>query len=90
MGIVFEVTDKTGRKIHLSRERWSHVRQEHPEIVYPEEVEKVLINPVKIISSDRDPKVRWYFLYNKQRKRYLKYLNGEGYVITAHYTVKIQ
>lgn len=94
MNYVFEVTDKNRRKIHLSKERWKHIRIEHSEIIKPEEIEKVIISPDKIISSDRDPNVNWYFLYNKQRKRYLKvsvkYLNGEGYIITSHYTTKIQ
>lgn len=67
---------------------------EHPEITEPEELEQVLIAPNKILPSDYDSKVRWYYLYNKQRKRYLKvsvkYLNSTGYIITAHYTTKIQ
>lgn len=91
---VFQIDDKTGRKIHLSKERWTHIRTEHPEIMEPEELEQVLTDPIKIIPSDRDSAVGWYFAYRKQRKRYLKvsvkYLNGEGYIITAHYTTKIQ
>lgn len=91
---IFEIQDKTGRKIRLTKRQWTHIRTEHPHIVNPQEVEKVIIAPDKILSSDRDQNVRWYFWYNKERKRYLKvsvkYLNGEGYVITAHYTAKIQ
>ena len=94
MDYIFEVIDKSGRKIHLSKERWSHIRIEHPEILEPEEIEKVLLNPIKIMESDRDETVGWYYLYNKNKRYYLKvsvkYLNGEGYVITAHYTTKIQ
>lgn len=91
---IFEITDKTGRKIRLSKERWSHIRIEHPRIINYEQIEKVLMNPDKITKSDRDPEVCWYYIYNKERRRYLKvsvkYLNGEGYVITAHYTTKIE
>ena len=94
MSHVFEVTDKTQRTIRLSKERWQHIRTEHPEITEAEELKQALTHPVKIIQSDRDSAVRWYFLYRKQRKRYfkvsVKYLNGEGYIITAHYTAKIQ
>lgn len=94
MDIIFEVIDKTNRKVHLSKERWSHIRMEHPEIIDTEEIKQVLIDPVKILESERDPTVKWYYVYKKQRKRYLKisvkYLNGEGYIITAHYTTKIQ
>jgi len=94
MDYIFEITDKSGRKIHLSKERWNeHIRFNHPDIIEPEELIKVLMNPDKILESDRDESVKGYFLYNKQKKKYLKisvkYLNGEGYVITAHYTRKI-
>ena len=58
MDFIFEITDKTGRKIHLSKERWNHISQEHPEIREPEEIEKILINPEIIIQSDRDESVR--------------------------------
>jgi len=29
---IFEVKDKTKRKIYLTKERWSHITVEHPEI----------------------------------------------------------
>ena len=92
---IFEIIDKSERKIHLSKERWGkHIRQIHPEIREPEEIKEVLKNPEVITQSDRDENVRWYYKYNKQRKRYfkvsVKYLNGKGYVITAHYTRKIE
>ena len=94
MSFIFEIVDKSRRKIRLPKERWKHIRIEHPEITEPEEIEQVLTNPIKILPSDRDPKVGWYYTYKKQKKRYLKvsvkYLNGGGYVITAHYTTKIQ
>lgn len=91
---IFEMSDKSGRLIHLSKERWNeHIRPLHPDLIGPEELIKVIENPDKILESDRDEYVRWYFLYNKNKKKYLKvsvkYLNGEGYVITAHYTRKI-
>jgi len=92
---IFEVIDKFGRKIHLSKERWGqHIKPIHPEIQNPEEIEEVLKNPGIVNPSDRDENVRWYYKYNKQRKRYfkvsVKYLNGKGYVITAHYARKIE
>ncbi len=94
MDYVFEIIDKTGRKIHLSEERWSHIRIGHPQIIDLEEIKQTLSKPLKILESDRDESVSGYFFYKKERKRYLKvsvkYLNGEGYVITAHYTAKIQ
>ncbi len=71
-----------------------HIKPIHPEIQNPEEIEEVLKNPDIVNRSDRDENVRWYYKYNKQRKRYfkvsVKYLNGKGYVITAHYTRKVE
>lgn len=94
MDYIFEVVDKTGRKIHLSKGRWSHIQIEHPQINDIEEIKETLLKPMKILESDRDENVRWYFVYKKHKKRYLKisvkYLNGEGYIITAHFTSKIQ
>ena len=59
-----------------------------------EEIKQALLKPIKIIESDRDNNVRYYFIYKNQRKRYLKvavkYLNGEGYIVTVHHTSKIQ
>jgi len=94
MGIIFEVSDKSGRIIRLPTERWSHIRQEHPEIVNHEDLLAVLTKPDKITKSDRDEMVEWFYRYNKIKKRYMKvavkYLNGDGYIITAHHTPKIE
>ena len=90
---IFEVTDKTGRKIHLSKERWKHIREEHPEIVEFEDIKQTINLPDKITQSDRDSTVYWYSLHNKKKKRYLKvsvkYINRIGFIITSHYTTKI-
>ncbi len=44
---LFEIEDKSGRKIHLTKERWSHINQEHPEIAdYLEEIKETLKNPI--------------------------------------------
>ena len=41
MNVIFEVIDKTGRKIHLSKERWNHLATKHPDMSnYLEEVEE--------------------------------------------------
>ena len=95
MNFIFEVIDKTGRKIHLTYERWfKHIKPEHPEIQEPEELINVLQNADKITESDRDLNVNYYYKYNKLRRKYLKvavkYLNGIGYVITTHYITKIE
>jgi hypothetical protein len=91
---VFNIVDRSGRKIHLSKERWHHI-QKHPEM--SGEIERIkdsLRSPDKILAFHSDPDVRFYFKHYKLRKQYLfisvKYLNGDGFVITSFYTDKIK
>ena len=92
---VFEVEDKFGKNVRLTKERWQHITQEHPDIGDVEELKETLINPTSVKPSDREPeKVKWFYRFIKGEKMYLlvsvKYLNGEGFIITAHYTKKIK
>ena len=88
---IFEVEDKSGRKIHLSDERWKHLNQEHPEVApYLEELKETLKNPVKVTAYELDENIRYYYKYFKEREsqaKYLlaivKYLNEHGFIITA-------
>ena len=94
---IFETTDKTGRRIHLSKERWSHIRKKHPEIENHEELEMAIKNPDKITRYGSDDSIGFYYKYFKHKPspdKYLlvlvKYLNGQGYVITAYLEDKIK
>ncbi len=92
---IFEVIDKSGRKIRLPKERWKHIKEEHQDINDSEELKQTLIGPLKITPSKYDPEnVCYYYRYNEKFKRYLfiavKYLNGDGFVITSYYMKKIQ
>jgi|SRR3989344_3573374 len=97
MNYVIEVNDKSGRKIHLSEERWSHITSPnslHPYMSnYLEEVKKTLIMPSSIIIHTLDNKKADYYLYLKEKKAYLlvgvRYLNGKGFVTTAFLTRKL-
>ena len=94
---VFEVVDKTGRKIHLPRERWKHITKTHAEMAnYIEEIKQTIENPLKI-TLHKKGNLRNYYLYLKHRKhpeKYLrvivKYLNNSGFVITTHFVRHIQ
>ncbi len=89
---VFEVIDKTGRKIHLSKERWKHITHPSSPHAYManhlEEIKSVLINPDSIIESYGDANKVNYYKYAKGDKSYfrviVRYLNGSGFVITAY------
>ena len=96
MEIVFEVTDKSGRTIHLSNERWKHVNQEHPEVApHVQDIKDALVHPTKIVPYEEDDKVNYYYRYFKQRQsKYMlvivKYLNSHGFIITAYFVRNIK
>lgn len=92
MAIIFEVIDKKGRKIHLSSERWTHIRKKHPEVELYELIEETIIKPDKITDYDPDETILYYYKHYKHRptsEKFLqvivKYLNQEGFVLTAQF-----
>ncbi len=95
---VFETEDMFGRLIYLSDERWKHINEEHPEVSeYIRQFDDVLKNPTKIVPFAYDKDIFYYYKYFKLRQfrtRYLllivKYLNGEGFIITAYFVRNIQ
>ena len=92
MAYIFEINDKTKRFIRLTEERWKHITKEHPEVTDIEEIKETVKKPFKIKESKYDPNhVVWFYRLNKNRKRYLfvavKYLNGDGFVITIDNSV---
>lgn len=98
MFYIFEITDKSGRKIHLEDRQWKHIAIEHSAVANKiEEIKETLIIPLSIRRSDYDSNVRFYYRYYKNiklKEKYLmvmvKYLNGEGFVITSFYINKIK
>ena len=94
MNYVFEVKDKTGRKIRLTKKIWSKIRKKHYEIEDEELIIETLNKPNKI--KDYDENIVYYYKYYKNRhlpKRFLlvivKYLNGKGIVVTSYFVDKI-
>ncbi|MEK6926254.1 MAG: hypothetical protein AABW50_03165 [Nanoarchaeota archaeon] len=92
MAFVFEVADKSGRKIHLSKKQWSHIRKKHPEVEELNWVKEAVQIPDKITSYEFDETIYYYYKFHKHRKfpaKYfkvsVKYLNGEGYVLTSYF-----
>ena len=59
MSNVFEIIDKSGRKIILTKERWRHIRKKHPEVEEVEEIKETIGKPDKIINS-LDDITRWF------------------------------
>ncbi|MBS3086431.1 hypothetical protein J4422_01905 [Candidatus Pacearchaeota archaeon] len=97
MDHIFEITDKTGRKIRLTKKQWTHITSPtspHAYMTnYLEEIKETLINPDKMVNSLSDDQKVNYYKYYKKRERYLKnivnYLNGNGFVISAYFVKSI-
>ncbi|MBA3064735.1 hypothetical protein FP803_04835 [Candidatus Woesearchaeota archaeon] len=96
MEIIFEVLDKTRRRIRLTKKQWAHIKQHHAEIENPEEIEKTLQNPDSIILDEREDVENFFkfFKHKKQKSKFLKvivrFLNTESYVITAYFVRTIK
>lgn len=95
MDYVFEVTDKTGRKIRLTKKQWTHITMKHSDLAgKEEEIKHALGKPDLVISHKFDENMRNYYKYNKNERAYLmiavKYLNGDGYVVTSFYTQQLK
>ena len=94
MARVLETKDKSGRIIYLTGERWIHILKHAEMSNQIEQIKDVLLHPDKITDVSYDLDVRFYYKYYKDRKEYLfisvKYLNGEGFIITSFYTDKIK
>ena len=93
MNYVFEVIDKSGRKIHLSKERRKHIKLDHPD-VKEEEIKLTLQKPVRVIDKRKNKHFYYqYFKYKKSPSKFLrvivKYLNGEGFTISAYFVNNI-
>ena len=94
----FEFKDKNGKTIYLTKERWLHINVEHPEIAnYLKEFNEILSKPTKIVNYLYDNKVKYYYKYFKDRKEkskhllvIVKYLNGEGFIITSYFVRTIK
>ena len=98
MDYIFEVFDKTGKRIRLTDKQWRHITfpsSPHSYMVnHLERIKQTLINPDKIIGSVYDDAKTSYYKYYKDKKRFVrvvvKYLNGEGYIITAYFVKYIK
>jgi phosphomannomutase len=94
---IFKITDKSGRKIRLTKEQWTHIRKKHPEIEDYELLKETIKKFDKVTNYNYDQTVHYYYKFFKHKQppnRFLciavKYLNGTGYVITAYFVKKIK
>ena len=97
MDYILKIADKTGRKIYLSKKQWTHIRKKHPEIENLEMLKEGIESFDKVTNYSYDQTVHYYYKYLKHKQspnRFLciaiKYLNSEGYIITAYFDKKIK
>ncbi len=94
MSNIFELADKTGKTIVLTKERWSHIVQHHPDVSDKlEEVKLSLTTPTVIVPHKYDDKTANYYRYQKETRDHMltivKYLNGNGFIKSAFFTQKL-
>lgn len=88
--------DKTGRKIRLTKKQLKHILK-HPHIHESlERIKYTIKNPTTIRYDEFKENVNYFYREYKDMdpsERYLfvsvRYLNGEGFIITSFYTNKI-
>ncbi len=98
MANIFELIDKTGRKIRLTKRQWRETNLKHPSMAsYLEEIKETLVKPDAITDYSIDENVRYYYRYFKHIKsknKYLlvivRYLNGEGFIIKSYFEDRIK
>ena len=94
---VLEIKDRHGKSIKLTAEQWKHILLHKVMSGQLENIRSALEFPETIRQSNTDDGVKFYYKTIKDspvRTKYLfvsvKYLNGEGFVITAFYTNKMK
>lgn len=96
MNNILEVIDKTGRLIRMPKKQWLHILRRHPYMEkYFEEIQETLKKPDKLIDKpfQKGDYYKGYKYLNSPNRFVLvvvKYLNGDGFAITAHLVESIK
>ena len=96
MDNIFEITDKTGKKIRLTKTQFRHVICHKGMENYIEEIKDTLKNPLKIVPHEAGDLYDYYNYYKNRKQKgkfqqvVVKYLNDNGFVITAYFVRHIQ
>jgi hypothetical protein len=90
---ITSVHTKDGKKIILREKQWQHIKHRHPEMANRlNDIEEAIRNPtVRIRYSDATTK---FYRFIKREKKYMmvaaRFFNGEGCIITAYPTKRVQ
>jgi len=95
--IIFEIIDKLGRKIRLTKERSIHIIERSEMVGQEERIRETLVNPNLIKESVSDNSVLIYYkhyLDTPVTEKYLvvieKVFNTEGVILTSYFTDRIK
>jgi hypothetical protein len=92
--LLFEVTSKLGKRIHLTKEYWEIIAtKKHPSVAHLlAEAKLALVDPFEVRRSRQDPTVFLY--YRKLNAKFIctvsKHLNDDGFIVTVYTTAKIK
>ncbi|MEK6811781.1 MAG: PBECR2 nuclease fold domain-containing protein [Nanoarchaeota archaeon] len=92
MNNVFEITDKNGKRIRLTDKQHTHMMEEHPYMhEYIENIKETLQKPDRIANYGFDEDIFYFYKSYKNLpppNRFLlvivKYLNGEGFIVSSY------
>jgi hypothetical protein len=88
--IGYVVSDPDGTFVELTKERWSHIVERHPEIgPFVELVLQAVRTPDRRMRG-RQANERWYYLRTQSPSDWMKvvvaYAGERGHIVTAHAT----
>jgi hypothetical protein len=83
-----KISDRRGREVLLSPNRWRHVVSAHPEIaVYKPDLRRAVESPTSVVAG-REPDEEWLYLEGAGPSRWLKVVvvfdsEDQGRIITS-------
>lgn len=91
--VIFLIKERFGKKIRLTKERWHHIQERHPEVrPHLNKIKATLQNPDVIIRNRYNPDEKYYHKYFKSLDNYLIAIaqDKKKFVITAFISRKIK
>ncbi len=91
--MVFTKKEKFNRLIRLTKERWQHIVERHPEIKkHLKKIQSTIQNPDLVVKNQYNQSERYYHKYFKSLKNYLIVIieYKENFIITAFISRKIK
>lgn len=92
--VLFEIKDIFGNNVRITKVYWQKIKNEkHKELKFGhKKVIEALIDPDEVYRSVQDEFIRLFFkkIGNDTLVVLVKYLNGDGFVVTVYQTTKVK